>query len=111
MLYKNVAYFNPIVDVWNTESQIIEQQEKDICDIHYFCITSQMSGVYSIAEAVDSAHRNKTVIFQVIPDGFTKKQLSSLIAVVELLKLRGANAFVDCNLNRSAKILNNLFYI
>ena len=46
---------------------------------------------------------------QIIPDGFTKGQLKSLKAVVDLVNSRGGIAFIDFELNRSARVLNNCF--
>ena len=104
-------YFNPVVEDWTPECQAIEIDEKENkCNIHFYCITSAMTGVFSIAEVVDSVHnKTKRTIMQVIPDGFTKGQLKSLKAVVDLVNSRGGIAFIDSELNRSARVLNNCF--
>ena len=69
-----------------------------------------MSGVYSIAEVVDSVHnKTKKTILHVIPDGFTKSQLKSLEAVVNLVKKRGGIAYIDSDLMRTARVINNSF--
>ena len=52
--------FNPVVEDWTSECQEIEMDEKENkCDVHLYVITSQMTGVFSIAEVIDSVH-NKT---------------------------------------------------
>lgn len=103
--------FNPVVEDWTPECQVIEQFEKDkVCDIHLYVITSEMSGVFSIAEAVDSVHNKaKKTILHVMPDGFSSGQLKSLEAVVNLIKLRGGIAYIDSDLMRTARVINNSF--
>ncbi len=106
-----VAMFNPVVDDWTADCQAIEMDEKENkCDIHLYVITSQMTGVFSIAEAIDSVHnKNKKTLLHVIPDGFDKGQLKSLSAVVDLVKLRGGIAYIDSELERTARVLNYAF--
>lgn len=103
--------FNPVVDDWTEECQAIEMDEKENkCDVHLYIITNEMIGVFSIAEVMDSVHnKTKKTIFHVIPDGFDRKQLKSLEAVVNLVKLRGGIAYVDSDLYRTARVINNSF--
>ena len=102
--------FNPVVDDWNEECQANEMYEKENkCNIHLYVITSEMTGVFSIAEVVDSVHnKTKLTLLHVIPDGFNKKQLKSLKAVVDLVKLRGGVAYFNKDLNKTVEILNHL---
>jgi hypothetical protein len=83
----NVDYFNPIVEDWTLECQEIEEKEKnEVCDIHLYVITNAMKGVYSIAEAVESAaNKDKKTIFAVVEPGFDKAQIKSLQATGSLL--------------------------
>ncbi len=106
-----VEMFNPVVDDWNEDCQAIEMDEKENkCDVHLYVITSEMKGVFSIAEVVDSVHnRTKKTIFHVIPEGFDKGQLKSLKVVVDLVKLRGGIAYVDNDIKRTARVLNYAF--
>ena len=106
-----IPMFNPVVDDWTEECQAIEMDEKENkCDIHLYVITSEMTGVFSIAEVMDSVHnKSKITVLHVIPDGFTKGQLKSLQAVVNLVKLRGGIAYIDSDLNRTARVFNNAF--
>lgn len=103
-----VAMFNPVVDDWTEACQAIEMDEKENkCDIHLYVITNLMVGVFSIAEVMDSVHnKTKKTVLHIIPDGFDKVQLKSLEAVVDLVKLRGGIAYIDSDLNRTVKILN-----
>lgn len=81
-----------------------------MCDIHLYVITNQMTGVFSIAEVIDSVHnKTKKTLLHVMPDGFDKGQLKSLQAVVNLVKLRGGIAYIDDELNRTARVLNYAF--
>jgi hypothetical protein len=69
-----------------------------------------MTGVFSIAEAIDSVRNNSVItILHVIPEGFDRGQLKSLQAVVDLVKLRGGIAYIDEELNRTARVINYAF--
>lgn len=86
----HIQYFNPIVDDWTEECVKIENEEKDICDCHLYVITPKMTGVYSIAEVIESAHlSNKLTIFCYIKIDdnicFTEGQLRSLNNVGKLV--------------------------
>ena len=106
-----IEMFNPVVENWTESCQAIEMDEKENkCDVHLYVITSEMTGVFSIAEVIDSVHnKTKKTIFHVIPEGFTKGQLGSLQAVINLVKLRGGIAYMDRDLNRTARVINNSF--
>ena len=107
----HVPYFNPVVSDWTEDCQENERVEKVFkCNIHFYLISKDMIGVFSIAEVVDSVHQaDKVTILHVLPDGFGKSQLKSLKAVVDLVNQRGGIAYVDDDLLRSARILNNSF--
>lgn len=86
-----------------------ENIEKEFeCNIHFYCITEKMTGVYSIAEVVDSVHNKyKKTILQVIPNGFDEFELKSLQAVVDLINKRGGVAYIDSDLERSARVIKH----
>ena len=104
-------FFNPVVDDWTPECQKREINEKDNhCNIHLYVITAKMLGVYSIAEAIDSADtKGKVTIFHVIPDGFSFPKLKSLEAVCNLVIRKGGLAYVDSDLSRTINLLNSGF--
>ena len=106
-----VDYFNPVVDDWNDECIEIENNEKEnLCNIHLYVITSDMQGVYSIAEAVQSSlTKGVTTIFHVMPDGFSRGQIKSFEAVRGLLIGNGAIAYIDEDLSRTARVINFAF--
>lgn len=50
-----LEYFNPVVPSWTPECIDLENKEKnELCNTHLYIITPEMSGVYSIAEMVNS---------------------------------------------------------
>ncbi len=110
-MLNNIPYFNPVVQDWTISAQEREIIEKeDYCNIHFYCITSEMKGVFSIAEVIDSVHtKGKRTILQVIPKGFEDYQLRSLQAVVDLVNTRGGIAYIDNDLSRASRILNYSF--
>ena len=101
----DINYFNPIVEDWTSECIEIEENEKDnVCDIHLFLITSEMTGVYSVAEMMASATQSdKKTIFVVISDGFTKSQIKSLMATAKLAKKYSNGIFLSHFMNREEK--------
>lgn len=106
-----VEHFNPVVDDWTESCQVIEEDEKArLCNIHLYVITSAMMGVFSVAEAVQSSNENgKVTIFHVIPDGFEIHQLKSLKATCELIRRNGGIAYIDDDLQRTARVINYAF--
>lgn len=91
----NIDYFNPVVEGWTPECIEIEENEKDnICDVHLFLITSEMKGVYSIAEMMASIiQKDKKTLFVVISEGFNKSQIKSLVATSEIARKYGDNFY------------------
>lgn len=105
-----IDFFNPVVEDWTPECQEVERAEKaSLCNIHFYCITNEMTGVFSIAEIIDSVHtKDKLTILHVIPGGFSGAQLKSLEAVVDMVKRNGGIAYLDHNLRRSWTLLNQM---
>lgn len=105
-----INYFNPVVEDWTPQCQLTEEIEKENkCNIHLYIITSDMTGVFSIAEAINSSHnKNKYTIFQVMPDGFGRGQLKSLEAVINMVKQLGQIAFLSQSLDATIEYCNNL---
>lgn len=95
MLDPQIEVFNPVVDEWNDEAKENEEKEKnELCTDLLYVITSEMTGVYSIAEVVDSSNkRPNDTILCIIPDGFDESQLKSLTAVSVLVCKNGAKVF------------------
>lgn len=107
-----IDYFNPVVEDWTPECQAEEERQKnDICDIHLYVITPKMTGVFSIAEVVESAmtRGDRCIFCYLTKDGgqeFTKGQIKSLDAVGNLVKKYGAEWSND--LDQVAQYINGL---
>jgi len=106
-----VNYYNPVVADWTPECQEVEIYQKDeVCGVHFYAISKEMTGVFSIAEVIESSMtKSKIVILQVLPDGFSMVQLKSLKAVCSMVQRHGGIAYIDDDLHRAARILNNCF--
>jgi hypothetical protein len=100
-----IDYFNPVVKDWTPAHQKEEIRQREFCDYVLYTITHEMTGVYSIAEAVDDSNKNPgKTLFCVLEKGFTKSQLKSLQAVSDMIKKNGGSVFT--NLKDVAKYLN-----
>lgn len=85
-----IKYFNPIVENWTPDCMKEERQQRQKCDFCLYVITSEMTGVYSIAEVVDDSNkRPQKTIFCFIENGFTEGQARSLSQVGEMVKRNG----------------------
>lgn len=87
---KVVDLFNPIVDDWNEQAQKNEEEYKRDADIQLFVITPLMTGVFSIAEAVDCSNKypNRCAFCVLKEDAgskFTDSQIKSLNQVSKMI--------------------------
>lgn len=91
----NIDYFNPVVDNWTPECQAIEEEEKNSkCNVHLYVLTPEMTGTYSVAEIVHSAHLantygtsvDKVIVAIKNSDLWEKHQIKSFDAVLKLVK-------------------------
>ena len=101
---RKIKCFNPVVDNWTTDCIRIENMVKWKAKYHVYVLTPKMSGVYSIAEMIESAHisSKKTIFFIKDEDKnideyndvelihWDPKMRNSLVAVSNLLKMHGA---------------------
>lgn len=105
-----IDYFNPVVEDWTPECQAEEERQKnEVCNYHLFVITPKMTGVFSIAEVVDSAVSKKDhcIFCYLKKDGdkeFTEGQIKSLNAVGNIVKKYGG--ICNNNLDVIASYLN-----
>jgi hypothetical protein len=93
-----INYFNPVVEDWTPECMVEEIRQREVCDFCLYVITPKMTGVYSIAEAVDDSNKRpeKTIFCFLGSDGdilFTDSQLKSLNQVRNLITNNGAKTF------------------
>lgn len=96
----NIDYFNPVVKNWTPECQESEIKERNLADYVLYVITPKMTGVYSIAEAVDDSNKRpeKTLFCYLEIDDdeiFEKHQLKSLKATANLIKNNGGKIFLS----------------
>lgn len=124
-----VNYFDPVVDNWTPECISIENDEKyNKCNIHLYVITSKMTGVYSIAEVIDSAWRTveyldegtdelsrdvDRVVFIVLEDGFTEGQMKSFNATSSLINNITRNSLTrigNCSMLELSNLIKELCY-
>ena len=104
------SYFNPLLDNtedWNDEAQEQERKERELCDFCLYTITPNMTGVYSVAEAVDvsNKHPTKTIfcaLKEYCNDSFSDDQWKSIEQVGKLINMNGG--FFCTNLE--AAVLN-----
>lgn len=91
----NIDYFNPVVDNWTPECQAVEEEEKNSkCNVHLYVLTPEMTGTYSVAEIVHSAHLantygtsvDKVIVAIKNSDLWEKHQIKSFDAVLKLVK-------------------------
>lgn len=95
-----IDYYNPIVEDWTPECQLDEIKQRQECDFVLYVITPKMTGVYSIAEAVDDSNkRPEKILFCVLEeDGglkFNEVQVKSLKAVSKMISENGGLVFFD----------------
>jgi len=93
-----IEYFNPVVKDWTPDCQKEELHQREVCDYVLYVITPKMTGVYSIAEAVDDSNKRplKTIFCVLYSDGkdeFDKFQLRSLEAVSTMIRLNGGKSY------------------
>jgi len=104
----NIDYFNPVVDDWTEACMAKELEEREYCDFCLYTITPKMTGVYSVAEAVDDSNKrpNKTLLVLLKDDGltFSEGQWKSLESVARMIRSNGGGVFYD--LEGAASYLN-----
>ena len=104
-----INFFNPVVKDWTPDCQEEEYRQKDLCDVHLYAITKEMTGVFSIAEAVDSTYiERKRCVFQIFKEGFSPSQLKSLLAVADLIKKRGGTVSCTDDFNLLSVIVGSI---
>lgn len=89
--FLKIDFFNPILEVWTDEAYKEELVQREICDFCLYVITSEMKGVYSVAEVVDDSNKKpQKTIFCFLEEGFEKEEIKSLQAVGKMVQQNGA---------------------
>ncbi len=104
-----IDYFNPVVEDWTPECMAEELRQRDECDYCLYVITPKMTGVYSIAEAVDDSNKRPNKVLFIVLDSdegatFNLGQRKSLASVSAMMSRNGSIVFP--NLNDVAEWLN-----
>lgn len=89
-----IDYYNPVVPNWTPECQEEEICQRESCDWCLYVITPKMTGIYSIAEAVDDSNKRpgKTLFCFLEKDEdleFTKHQIKSLVQTGKMIAVNG----------------------
>lgn len=61
---QNIPYFDPVLPEtqdWNEKARENEEKQKQDCGIHFYLITPEMRGVYSIAEITQSSNTEDVI--------------------------------------------------
>lgn len=106
-----IDYFDPVVDDWNEESRNIEKIEKSKCDVHLYTLTPEIQGIFSIAEATESANKmpERTILCILNEYGnssFNEGMSRSMKAFIDLIESNNVKVFYS--LEDTANYLNNL---
>lgn len=104
-----IDYFNPVVKDWTESCMAEEIKQRKTCDYCLYVITPKMTGVYSIAEAVDDSNKrpDKTIFCVLQKEGeksFNFGQLKSLEQVGKMISNNGGQYFKS--LDMVANFLN-----
>ena len=91
----HIDYFNPVVDDWTPSCMKREIEERKNCDYVLYTITPKMTGIYSIAEAVDDSNKKskQTIVCLLAQDDgktFNEFQMKSLLQFMNMCKNNGA---------------------
>jgi len=95
----SIDYFNPVVEDWTPECMEEERKQREECDYCLYAITPKMTGVFSIAEAVDDSNKRpeKTVfavfVYENNKGQFTVGQRKSLEQVARMVDENGGRVF------------------
>ena len=93
-----IEYFDPVVDDWNEEAYQRELHEREHCDFCLYVITPKMTGVYSIAEAVDDSNKRPSkTLFCYLPEdnelSFSNHQIKALKKTGIMIEENGGKTF------------------
>ena len=89
-----IDYFNPVVEDWTPACQDEEVRQRGICDYVLYVLTSEMQGVYSVAEVIDDSNkRPEKTVFCYLEDGFESHQIKSLKQVAKMVEENGAKVY------------------
>ena len=100
-------YFDPELKhgEWTEQRRLLELDMRAGADYVLYVLTSDMDGVYSIAECIDDSNkRPQTTLLCILYDGFSPDMARSLRAMAALAGENGARVFPS--LDEAAEFLN-----
>lgn len=102
----NIEYFNPVVDDWTEDCIEKENEEKLSASYLLYCITSEQTGFYSIAELVESSikYPKRTIVVFLDKDELSESQLKSISAIEKMIEENGS--MVLSSIDEVAKYVN-----
>lgn len=106
----NVDYFNPVIEDWDDDARIREIEAREKADFILYTITPLMTGIYSIAEAVDDSNKRsyRTIVCVLTEDNgkaFSDGQMRSINAFKEMIVRNRAK--LCSTLEEVAEYINN----
>lgn len=100
---RGLEFFDPRVEDWNDDARKKEEEEKEKCDTMLFLITSEMKGVFSVAEVINSSWEvvssgNGFVYFGILDNGeWDEPRWRSLQATLEMVEeISQGNSRIKC---------------
>lgn len=94
---------------------VIQDIKENKCDVHLYVIIDEenlnaVELAWIFVDVMRSlSNPNKKTILHVVPDNFPLDILEGLENFVHLVKSKGGIAYVDSELNRTARVINNAF--
>lgn len=106
--------FNPVVEYWTPACVEIENEHKRIDDYCVYVFSPKTKGLYSIAEAVDSAHKNalRTIVFILEDDDgvtYDKADGKAMKAVLQLIRDTGVKHAYAGTLEGLVQVLKAIY--
>lgn len=108
---EKIEAFNPVVENWTPECQLIEDEHRKNDDICLYVITPEAEGFYSFVEAVDDSNKrpDKTILCVLEEANGKKYTEHNLKGVLKTMKLVAENgAYVTSSLDNVSLRLNTL---
>lgn len=62
----SITVFNPVVEDWNSNTQVEEDKQKAVCNFHLYGLTKEQSGCYTFFEISKSIREYKKVVLLVL---------------------------------------------
>ena len=107
--HDKISTFNPVVENWTPECQLIEDEHRKNDDICLYTITPEGVGFYSFVEVVDDSNKrpDRTVLCVLFEANDKKFEGHTLKCVLKTMKLVAKNGVVVVdNLDDLANPLN-----